>query len=172
MRILHIGMMHIRMLFKGESLTLIKVQIQDLSSLILSCRFDGRRQLKFSTCVAFDTAVTRLAAAMFVHYLTFCSFIVLQLQNGDCSNGVSSIESDESSPSSVASPLTGNTSGGSEAATMTEPESLGNCEPGTAVKLQGIVWQETDKGGKKFLSTSTFLFTSGFFSLVLMHPPK
>ena len=71
MRILHIGMMHIRMLFKGESLTLIKVQIQDLSSLILSCRFDGRRQLKFSTCVAFDTAVTRLAAAMFVHYLIF-----------------------------------------------------------------------------------------------------
>jgi hypothetical protein len=31
-------------------------------------------------------------------------------------------------------------------ATMTEPESLGPCEPGTAVKLQGIVWQETDKG--------------------------
>ena len=30
--------------------------------------------------------------------------------------------------------------------TMTEPESLGPCEPGTAVKLQGIVWQETDKG--------------------------
>lgn len=72
----------------------------------------------------------------------------------------------------MASPLTGNTSGGSEAATMTEPESLGNCEPGTAVKLQGIVWQETDKGGKKFLSTSTFLFTSGFSSLVLMHPTK
>ena len=69
----------------------------------------------------------------------------LQL-NGDCSNG--SVESDESSPSSVASPLQGNTSGGSEAATMTEPESLGPCEPGTAVKLQGIVWQETDKGGK------------------------
>ena len=33
---------------------------------------------------------------------------------------------------------------------MTEPESLGPCEPGTAVKLQGIVWQETDKGGKIF----------------------
>jgi len=29
---------------------------------------------------------------------------------------------------------------------MTEPESLGPCEPGTAVKLHGIVWQETDKG--------------------------
>ena len=78
---------------------------------------------------------------MFI-YLIFLFFLQL---NGDCSNG--SIESDESSPSSVASPLTGNTSGGSEAATMTEPESLGNCEPGTAVKLQGIVWQETDKGG-------------------------
>jgi hypothetical protein len=49
------------------------------------------------------------------------------------------------SPSSVASPLH-NTSVGSEVATMTEPDSLGPCEPGTAVKLQGIVWQETDKG--------------------------
>ena len=33
-----------------------------------------------------------------------------------------------------------------EVGTMTEPDSLGPCEPGTAVKLQGIVWQETDKG--------------------------
>lgn len=33
-----------------------------------------------------------------------------------------------------------------DAATMTEPDSLGPCEPGTAVKLQGIVWQETEKG--------------------------
>ena len=57
------------------------------------------------------------------------------------------MESDESaSPSSVASPLQGNTSGGNEAATMTEPESLGPCEPGTAVKVSGIVWQETEKG--------------------------
>lgn len=82
MRILHIGMMHIRMLFKGESLTLIKVQIQDLSSLILSCRFDGRRQLKFSTCVAFDTAVTRLAAAMFVHYLIFVLLLFYSFKMG------------------------------------------------------------------------------------------
>ena len=33
-----------------------------------------------------------------------------------------------------------------EVSTMTDPDSLGPCEPGTAVKLQGIVWQETDKG--------------------------
>ena len=31
---------------------------------------------------------------------------------------------------------------------MTEPDTLGPCEPGTAVKLSGIVWQETDKGGR------------------------
>jgi len=53
----------------------------------------------------------------------------------------------------VASPLQGNTSGGNEAATMTEPESLGPCEPGTAVRLQGIVWQETDKGKQNFFSS-------------------
>ena len=29
---------------------------------------------------------------------------------------------------------------------MTEFDNLGPCEPGTAVKLQGIVWHETDKG--------------------------
>ena len=40
---------------------------------------------------------------------------------------------------------------------MTEPESLGPCEPGTAVKLQGIVWQETDKGGKISFSLQKLL---------------
>ena len=34
-----------------------------------------------------------------------------------------------------------------EAGTVTEPESLGPCEPGTAINLDGIVWNET-KGGK------------------------
>ncbi len=33
-----------------------------------------------------------------------------------------------------------------EAATMTEPENLGPLEPGTAVKLQGIVENEDDLG--------------------------
>ena len=48
---------------------------------------------------------------------------------------------------------------------MTEPESLGNCEPGTAVKLQGIVWQETDKGGKKiFIHINFSLYLRIFFA--------
>ena len=29
---------------------------------------------------------------------------------------------------------------------MTDPDSLGPCEPGTAVKLEGIVYHETEKG--------------------------
>jgi len=32
------------------------------------------------------------------------------------------------------------------ASTLTEPEMLGPCEPGTAVNLEGIVWHETDTG--------------------------
>lgn len=55
-------------------------------------------------------------------------------------------EAMEDSPSSVSSQVAGSSSNGSEMATMTEPDSLGPCEPGTAVKLQGIVWQETEKG--------------------------
>ena len=35
------------------------------------------------------------------------------------------------------------------ASTMTEPECLGPCEPGTAVTLEGIVWHETE-GGNSF----------------------
>lgn len=31
--------------------------------------------------------------------------------------------------------------------TITEPDCLGPCEPGTSVMLEGIVWQETE-GGK------------------------
>ena len=34
-----------------------------------------------------------------------------------------------------------------EAGTLTEPESLGPCEPGTTINLDGIVWNET-KGGR------------------------
>lgn len=33
--------------------------------------------------------------------------------------------------------------------TITEPDCLGPCEPGTSVMLEGIVWQETE-GGKCF----------------------
>ena len=34
-----------------------------------------------------------------------------------------------------------------EAGCLTEPESLGPCEPGTSINLDGIVWNET-KGGE------------------------
>ena len=33
-----------------------------------------------------------------------------------------------------------------DVSTLTEPEMLGPCEPGTAVNLEGIVWHETDTG--------------------------
>ena len=34
-----------------------------------------------------------------------------------------------------------------EVGTVTDPDSLGPCEPGTNINLDGIVWNET-KGGK------------------------
>merc|ERR1711990_1189935 len=49
-----------------------------------------------------------------------------------------------------------------EVGTVTEPESLGPCEPGTAINLDGIVWNETKGGllslnltwrGKSFVGT-------------------
>ena len=36
-----------------------------------------------------------------------------------------------------------------ERSTLTDPDELGPCEPGTAVKLNGVVFQETDKGRKQ-----------------------
>ena len=38
-----------------------------------------------------------------------------------------------------------------EAGTITDPETLGACEPGTTINLDGIVWNET-KGGKSAAS--------------------
>eukprot|EP00091_Calanus_sinicus_P025276 TRINITY_DN9548_c0_g1_i1.p1 TRINITY_DN9548_c0_g1~~TRINITY_DN9548_c0_g1_i1.p1 ORF type:complete len:164 (-),score=21.52 TRINITY_DN9548_c0_g1_i1:321-812(-) len=49
-----------------------------------------------------------------------------------------------------------------DAGTITEPDSLGPCEPGTAINLDGIVWNETKGGllslnitwrGKSFMGT-------------------
>ena len=39
----------------------------------------------------------------------------------------------------------------------TDESSFGSCEPGTSVVLQGIVWNETDKG--KQISSSFISFT-------------
>lgn len=36
---------------------------------------------------------------------------------------------------------------GTSVGTITEPDCLGPCEPGTSVTLEGIVWHETE-GGK------------------------
>lgn len=36
---------------------------------------------------------------------------------------------------------------GTSVATLTDPDCLGPCEPGTSVMLEGIVWHETE-GGK------------------------
>lgn len=35
---------------------------------------------------------------------------------------------------------------GTSVGTVTEPDCLGPCEPGTSVTLEGIVWHETESG--------------------------
>ena len=41
-----------------------------------------------------------------------------------------------------------------DVSTLTEPENLGPCEPGTSVNLEGIVWHETDTGTDTATTTS------------------
>lgn len=41
---------------------------------------------------------------------------------------------------------------GTSVGTITEPECLGPCEPGTSVTLEGIVWHETE-GGKNLVTS-------------------
>ena len=42
-----------------------------------------------------------------------------------------------------------------EAGTLTEPESLGPCEPGTNINLDGIVWNETKGGESEWVTPVT-----------------
>lgn len=42
--------------------------------------------------------------------------------------------------------------------TITEPDCLGPCEPGTSVMLEGIVWQETEGGKCYFKTEKSVLF--------------
>lgn len=44
---------------------------------------------------------------------------------------------------------------GTSVGTITEPDCLGPCEPGTSVTLEGIVWHETEGG--KFENKMEFL---------------
>ena len=60
-----------------------------------------------------------------------------------------------------------------DASTLTEPEILGPCEPGTAVNLDGIVWHETDTGithGRTDRTKS--LISRMIFKDILDKPPK
>ncbi|XP_074649685.1 uncharacterized protein LOC141904946 isoform X2 [Tubulanus polymorphus] len=51
-----------------------------------------------------------------------------------------------SSGSSISAPSVDASTATSHVGTITEPECLGACEPGTSVCLEGIVWQETENG--------------------------
>ena len=42
---------------------------------------------------------------------------------------------------------------GTSVGTITEPDCLGPCEPGTSVTLEGIVWHETEGGECSVTST-------------------
>ena len=52
-----------------------------------------------------------------------------------------------------------------EAGTLTEPESLGPCEPGTNINLDGIVWNET-KGGESESEWVMHRSQSGFYPVL------
>jgi len=55
---------------------------------------------------------------------------------------------------------------GTSVGTVTEPDCLGPCEPGTSVTLEGIVWHETENGesaGVPFTEELDFQYTKIFF---------
>ena len=53
---------------------------------------------------------------------------------------------------------------GTSVGTITEPECLGPCEPGTSVTLEGIVWHETEGGEDLLQLTYNPLFPLNLFS--------
>lgn len=59
---------------------------------------------------------------------------------------------------------------GTSVGTITEPECLGPCEPGTSVTLEGIVWHETE-GGEDLLQPTynplLTIFSSHFLSFFI-----
>jgi len=42
-----------------------------------------------------------------------------------------------------------------DASTLTDPDCLGPCEPGTSVVLEGLVWAESNNGMYSFTSNYT-----------------
>lgn len=63
-------------------------------------------------------------------------------------NGSSFSSSKETGKSgrNASTPTTVDVCVGTSVGTVTEPDCLGPCEPGTSVTLEGIVWHETESG--------------------------
>ena len=77
--------------------------------------------------------------------------------NGDGGSGGGSGGAGSASPlSPAASPPPSTALGENEMATMTDPDTLGPCEPGTAVKLEGIVHHVTDRGEREICGLTCF----------------
>lgn len=53
---------------------------------------------------------------------------------------------------------------GTSIGTITEPDCLGPCEPGTSVTLEGIVWHETEGGTCFIRCLYPFTFISRNYS--------
>lgn len=70
--------------------------------------------------------------------------------------------------SSSTTPSTQDVCIGTSVGTVTEPDCLGPCEPGTSVTLEGIVWHETESGKESLLTIILYricilLFDIGLF---------
>ena len=119
--------------------------------------FDGLANVEneMSSLLLFATAipppvtlVLKMNLSLFMFCQGFITHIFFPFQvNGDSGSGGSGGGGSASaSSSSPATPPPSTTLGENEMATMTDPDTLGPCEPGTAVKLEGIVHHVTDRG--------------------------
>ncbi|CAG0912547.1 unnamed protein product [Notodromas monacha] len=72
--------------------------------------------------------------------------------------------SSESSPSVPEPRATSDACVGTSVGTVTEPDCLGPCEPGTSVILEGIVWQETDTAPRSYFAEESFRNTIQVYS--------
>lgn len=59
--------------------------------------------------------------------------------------------------SSSTTPSTQDVCIGTSVGTVTEPDCLGPCEPGTSVTLEGIVWHETESGKESLFKIIFFM---------------
>jgi hypothetical protein len=109
-----------------------------------------------------QTKCVNLSINLFIHSFILSSFFLKKKPRPTNSDTITNNEPSNNDSNHQKHPKT------IDQSSVTDESSFGSCEPGTSVVLEGIVWNETDKGIDRILFSGRFNYSMYHFIGVLV----